>query len=101
MNTHDIAPDGVLMPRTLTRPDGSRLVHAGSGRWVRQWQHSDGVWRPYPVDRDDLRQVIDSNDTYYAGHDDRSDLDDARWLVWAFVGAFIVVAALFAWGALT
>lgn len=36
------------------------------------------------------------SDTHYAEHDDRSDLDDARWLVWLLVGA-LVGALLVMW----
>lgn len=86
IRTHRVSEDGVFLPRTISRPDGSRLVAVGNGRWRREWRHADGTWAPHPQD-----------EVHYAPHDDRSDLDDARWLVWTLVAAFAVLAALFAW----
>lgn len=100
MKTHRIAPDGVLMPRTLARTDGSRLIQTERGRWLRQWRHSDGVWRPYAVDREELyrNQMIDPNDSYLPeGEEDMPEPHYGAGAGWAFLGGVITLVAIIIW----
>ncbi|MCC7463323.1 MAG: hypothetical protein IT480_12790 [Gammaproteobacteria bacterium] len=97
MKTHRICSDGVFLPRTLERPDGSRLLATSDGGWVRQWQHSDGVWRPYPLDRDELyrNQMIDPNDSYWP--EDEPEPHYGAGAGWAALAGGAVFAAILIW----
>lgn len=88
------------VPVTLYRPDGSRLVNTGRGRWRREWRHSDGEWRGCPPPYALLRQnqMIEEEDDYLTASEQKSEPNYGYGVGWAFIAGIVVLVAILIWG---